>query len=44
MAEIKTVRNTSDHSIKIQRQAFDALFIMHATWHHLGGPFAIQRP
>ena len=31
MAEIKIDGNTSESPIKIQRQAFDALFITHAT-------------
>ena len=44
MAEIKTDRNVSERPIKIQQQVFDVLFIRHATWHHLGGPSAIQRP
>ena len=39
--EIKTDGNTSERLIKIQRQAFDVLFITHATWHHLGGPSTI---
>ena len=44
MAQIKTNRNTSERPIKIERRVFDALFITHATWHHLGDPSAIQRP
>ena len=44
MAEIKTDINTFERPIKIQWRAFDALFIMHLTCHHLGGQYAIQRP
>ena len=44
MAKIKTNENAYERLIKIQRQALDALFKMHAMRHHLGGPSAIQRP
>ena len=44
MAEIKTDRNACERSIKIQRRAFDVLFITSATWHHLNSPSTIQQP
>ena len=37
MAKIKMDRNAFECPIKIQLQAFDALFITRATWHHLVG-------
>ena len=44
MVEIKTDGNVSERPIKIQRCAFDALFIKRATCHHLGGLSLIQWP
>ena len=44
MVEIKTDRNASEHPITFQQWAFDALFMMHATWHHLGSPSSMQLP
>ena len=44
MTETKTDGNASEHLIKIQRMAFDTLFITCATCHHHGSPSDIQRP
>ena len=44
MPEIKTDGNESKTSDQDQTRVFDALFITHATWHHLGGRSKIQWP
>ena len=44
MTEIKTDGNASEHPIKIERRAFDALLITRTMWRNLGSPSEIQRP